>query len=48
MQLKDKVCLITGAAGGIGEGIAKRYVTAGAKVAIADLKLDTAKKRPPC
>lgn len=44
MQLKDKVCLITGAAGGIGEGIAKRYVTAGAKVAIADLKLDTAKK----
>jgi 3-hydroxybutyrate dehydrogenase len=44
MQLKDKVCLVTGAAGGIGEGIAKRYVAAGAKVAIADLRLDAAEK----
>ena len=44
MNLKDKVCIITGAASGIGHGIAKRYVADGAKVAIADLKLDAAQK----
>jgi 3-hydroxybutyrate dehydrogenase len=42
MTLKDKICIVTGAAGGIGYGIAKRYVAAGAKVAIADLKGDAA------
>ena len=42
MNLKDKVCIITGAARGIGEGIAKRYIADGAKVAIADLRLDAA------
>lgn len=42
MNLNGKVCIVTGAAGGIGEGIAKRYVAAGAKVAIADLKADAA------
>ncbi|MEZ5667562.1 MAG: 3-hydroxybutyrate dehydrogenase [Alphaproteobacteria bacterium] len=42
MNLKDRVCLVTGAAGGIGEGIARRYVASGAKVAIADLKLEAA------
>ena len=44
MNLKDKVCIITGAASGIGLGIAKRYVADGAKVVIADLKLDAAQK----
>lgn len=44
MKLKDKVCLITGAARGIGEGIAKRYVAEGARVAIADLALDAAEE----
>lgn len=44
MNLKDKVCIITGAASGIGHGIAKRYVADGAKVVIADLKLDAAQK----
>ncbi len=44
MNLKDKVCIITGAASGIGLGIAKRFVADGAKVAIADLKLDVAQK----
>jgi len=43
MKLKDKVCVVTGSAGGIGHGIAKRYVEEGAKVVIADLKLDDAK-----
>ena len=42
MNLKDKVCIITGAASGIGNGIARRFVADGAKVAIADLKADAA------
>ncbi len=44
MKMKDKVCIITGAARGIGEGIAKRYVEEGARVAIADLRLDAAEE----
>ncbi|TYC63119.1 3-hydroxybutyrate dehydrogenase [Stappia sp. BW2] len=44
MNLKDKVCIVTGAASGIGQGIAKRYIADGAKVAIADLNLDAAQK----
>lgn len=44
MNLKDKVCIITGAAGGIGHGIATRFVADGAKVVIADLKLEAAQK----
>ncbi len=44
MKMKDKVCIITGAARGIGEGIAKRYVQEGARVAIADLRLDAAQE----
>ncbi len=42
MNLKDKVCIITGAASGIGNGIARRFIADGAKVAIADLKADAA------
>jgi 3-hydroxybutyrate dehydrogenase len=37
MRLKDKVAIVTGAASGIGKGIAAAYVREGAKVAIADL-----------
>ncbi|KQS67713.1 3-hydroxybutyrate dehydrogenase [Rhizobium sp. Leaf371] len=40
MKLKDKVCIVTGAASGIGRAIAASYVAEGARVAIADLKLD--------
>jgi 3-oxoacyl-[acyl-carrier protein] reductase len=36
-QLQGKVAIVTGAAGGFGEGIAKRYVAEGAKVLVADL-----------
>ena len=43
MKLEGKVAIVTGAAQGIGEAIARRYVGEGAKVAIADLKLDEAK-----
>jgi 3-hydroxybutyrate dehydrogenase len=42
MRLDSKVALVTGAASGIGHGIAKRYVEAGARVAIADLNADGA------
>ncbi len=44
MKLKDKVCIITGAARGIGEGVAKRFVEEGARVAIADLRLEAAEE----
>ena len=42
MKLQDKVCNVTGAASGIGLGIARKYVAEGAKVAIADLNLAAA------
>ncbi|WP_156840692.1 3-hydroxybutyrate dehydrogenase [Novosphingobium aquimarinum] len=42
MTLKDKACIITGAASGIGNAIAHRYAKAGGKVAIADIKMDAA------
>ncbi len=41
-QLKGKVAIVTGAAGGFGEGIARLFVAEGAKVLIADLDLDKA------
>ena len=44
MNLKDKVCIITGAASGIGYGIATRFVADGAKIVIADLKLGLAQQ----
>ena len=42
MKLDGKVALITGAASGIGHGIAKHYVAAGGRVVVADLNLDAA------
>ena len=43
-QLTGKVALVTGAAGGFGEGIARLFVAEGARVLIADLDLDKARK----
>ncbi len=37
MKLQGKVAIVTGAASGFGEGIARQYVAEGAKVAIADI-----------
>ena len=42
MSLTDKVCVVTGAASGIGKDIARQFLNAGAKVAIADLNIDAA------
>ncbi|PWW04041.1 3-hydroxybutyrate dehydrogenase [Hoeflea marina] len=44
MSLNGKVCLITGAASGIGYGIATRFIADGGRVVIADLKLDVAQE----
>jgi 3-hydroxybutyrate dehydrogenase len=37
MQLENKVAIVTGAASGIGKGIAALFAREGAKVVIADL-----------
>jgi acetoin reductase-like protein len=44
VQIKDKVAIITGAARGIGHAIAERYAKEGAKVVVADLNEQGAKK----
>src|SRR5689334_2139538 len=43
MKLDNRIAIVTGAASGIGLAIARRYVSEGATVAIADLKEDAAK-----
>ena len=37
MKLRNKICLVTGAASGLGKAIAARFAQEGARVAIADL-----------
>ena len=44
MKLEGKVCIVTGAASGLGLGIARRYVAEGGKVALADLNGAAAEK----
>ena len=44
MRLKGRMAIITGAAGGIGEGVAKIYAEEGAVVLIADLNEEGAAK----
>ena len=43
MDLKDRVCVITGAASGIGAGGARRFARAGARVVVADVNADAAR-----
>ncbi len=44
MQLDDRVALVTGAASGFGEAIARRYAAEGASVVVADLNDQTGRK----
>jgi 2-keto-3-deoxy-L-fuconate dehydrogenase len=43
-KLKDKVAVVTGAASGIGEAIARVFAQAGARVFVADLKEEEGRK----
>jgi len=43
MELKDKVCIVTGAASGIGAASARAFVAEGAKVVVADINGEGAK-----
>ena len=42
--MEDKVAIITGAAKGIGEGVAKLFAREGAKIVVADVRGKEAKK----
>ncbi|NIZ62290.1 short chain dehydrogenase [Sedimentitalea sp. CY04] len=44
MRIPNKVAIITGAGSGFGEGIAKRFAAEGAKVVVADINADGAKR----
>ncbi len=44
MRLKDKVAVVTGAASGFGEGIARKFVAEGAKVLLVDVRGDAAER----
>ncbi len=43
-RLENKVAIITGAASGMGRASALRFANEGAKVVVADLKVDAAEK----
>lgn len=42
--LKGKIAIVTGAGGGFGEGIARAYVREGAKVVLADIRLEAVER----
>jgi 3-oxoacyl-[acyl-carrier protein] reductase len=44
MRLKDKTAIVTGGASGFGAGIARKFVSEGAEVIIADINGDAAKR----
>ena len=43
-DLSGKVAIVTGGAQGIGGGTVRRLVAAGAKVVVADIDMETARK----
>ncbi|MBV9778048.1 MAG: SDR family NAD(P)-dependent oxidoreductase, partial [Acetobacteraceae bacterium] len=44
MRLQGKIAIVTGAASGFGEGIARRFAAEGARVVAADLNLEGARR----
>jgi 2-hydroxycyclohexanecarboxyl-CoA dehydrogenase len=44
MNLQERVAIVTGSAGGIGRGIALKLASLGAKVVVADIKVDAAEE----
>ena len=42
--LRDRAALITGGAGGIGLAVARRFAAAGARIALADIRLEAARQ----
>ena len=44
MRLKNKIAIITGGGSGFGAGIVKKFIQEGAKVVVADINLESAKK----
>jgi 3-oxoacyl-[acyl-carrier protein] reductase len=44
MRLAGKIALVTGAGGGFGEGIARRFAEEGARLVLADLRADAAER----
>ena len=44
MRLKNKIAIVTGGGSGFGAGIVKKFIQEGAKVVVADINLESAKK----
>jgi 3-oxoacyl-[acyl-carrier protein] reductase len=44
MRLQGKIAIVTGAGGGFGEGIAKRFAKEGAKISVVDIRSDAAER----
>ncbi len=44
MRLRDKAAVVTGAGGGFGEGIARRFAAEGARVVVADIDVAAARR----
>jgi 3-oxoacyl-[acyl-carrier protein] reductase len=44
MRLEGKVAVVTGAGGGFGEGIARRFAAEGARVVVADIRPEAARR----